>query len=103
MKNTIKEIYNWLEDNTLSDKEKIENIAKMLFVELSDDDKIELFDEAGADFEFYIRAVKKIDFDVYDGNCVKELTEVMNDKFLSMETFATDKILNQCNYILNKK
>jgi len=101
LKNTIEEIKNWLEDDEFSDKEKIENIASMLFTELSDNKKLELFDECGDDFEFYIKAIKNIDFDVYDGDCIRDMSELINNKFISMRTYPSDKMIQQFKYILS--
>lgn len=95
MQETLKEVQIWLDDKNSTDNQKIESIASMLFVELSDEQKIELFEESGDDFDFYIKAIKSIDYDFYDGDCIREMCETILDEFIAMNTMPSERMKQQ--------
>jgi len=97
---TLNEVKEWLNDDTFSNKTKVESIATRLFIELSDEQKLDLFYNEGDDFEFYLKFVNEIDFDSYDGNCIVEMTELILKKFLSMQTFSSDDLIKLCKLIV---
>lgn len=80
MKSVIEEIHNWLNCEDCSDKEKVESIAKMLFIELSDEQKLDLFYDSGDDFDFYMKFIDEIDFSVYDGECGRDMLQLITKK-----------------------
>lgn len=77
---TLEEVKNWLNDDKWTNKEKIKNIVSMLFIDLSDEDKIELFYESGDDFDFYMNFVNSIDFIAYDYECGIDMLKLIDKK-----------------------
>lgn len=100
---TLKEVKGYLDSNTFSNREKVKYIASMLFNELSEEEQLEILYEMGDDFEFYLNIIKNIEFDSYDGDCIRDMHELITDKFISMNTFPSDKMKSQykkLNYLM---
>ena len=77
----IEEVYNYLNDEDLSDSEKVEGIASVCFLELSDKKKIDMIiDLCGDDFGFFLELFKNIDLIAYDFDNSIELLELMQKK-----------------------
>ena len=77
----IEEVHNWLNDDNFSDSEKVEGIASVCFLELSDEKKIDMIiDLCGDDFGFFIELFNNIDLIAYDFSCSVELLELMHKK-----------------------
>ena len=98
---TLKEVQEWLDDKSFSNKSKIQGIVGMLFSRLEDDDMMELLYDKGDDFEFYLNVVKNIDFDAYEGECIREMHELVTDEFIKMQTFPSDKMIKQYKSLKN--
>ncbi len=90
---TLNEVKEWLDDNNFTNEAKIEGICSRLFIELSDEQKLNLFYENGDDFDFYLKYINEIDFDAYDGDCIRDMTELILKKFILMKTNSSDEMI----------
>jgi len=92
---TLKEVKAFLDDDCFTNKEKVKYIASMIFNELSEEDQLEILYDMGDDFKFYLNIIKDIDFDGYDGECIRDMHELITDKFINMKTLPSDKMKKQ--------
>ena len=98
---TLKDVKDWLDDDSCSNKDKVKYIASMLFNQISEEEQLDILYEMGDDFEFYLNIVKNIDFDGYDGECIRDMNELVTDKFISMKTFPSEKMIKQHKSLTN--
>ena len=96
---TLKDVNEWLQDDGITSKDKVEGIASMLFNELSEDAQMEILYDAGDDFNFYLKVIKNIDFDGYDGDCIRDMHELITDIFINHQTLMSDKMIKQHKYM----